>query len=64
MCFAHSLVFILYIVVKVTMNMAEYAISQRSGQPKNVNFELIIRGLKYDVFDWDQMKHHKGCGQE
>ena len=43
--------------------MAEYAISQRSGQPKNVNFELIIRGLKYDVFDWDQVKHHKGCGQ-
>ena len=61
MCFAHSLVFIVYTVLKVTMNMAEYATSQRSGQPKN--FELIIRGLKYDVFDWDQVKHHKVCGQ-
>ena len=49
MCFAHTLVFILYIVIEVTMNMAKYATNQQ--QPKNVNFEPIIRGLKDDIFD-------------
>ena len=38
------------------MNMAEYG-SQRSDQPENVNFEPIIRGLKNDNFDWDQVKN-------
>ena len=48
-CFAHSLgsLLYIYIVVEVAKNMAEYVIgSQRSEQPKNVNFEPIIRGLK------------------
>ena len=36
------------------MNMAEYG-GQRSQQPANVNFEPIIRGLKNDNFDWDQV---------
>ena len=40
----------IYIVVEVTMNMAEYG-SRRSQQPANVNFEPIIRGLKSDIFD-------------
>ena len=39
----------LFIVVEVTMNVAEYG-SQRSDQPENVNFEPIIRGLKSDIF--------------
>ena len=43
-----------YIVVEVTLNRAEYG-SQRSDQPENVNFEPIIRGLKSDIFDWDQV---------
>ena len=38
------LLFIMYIVVEVTLNRAEYG-SQRSDQPENVNFEPIIRGL-------------------
>ena len=38
-----------YIVVDVTMAMAEYG-SQRSDQPENVNFEPIIRGLKVIFF--------------
>ena len=36
------------------MNIAEYG-SRRSQQPKNVNFEPIIRRLKIDLFDRDQM---------
>ena len=36
------------------MNMIEYG-SQRSEQPENVNFEPIIRGLKSDIFNWDQV---------
>ena len=36
------------------MNMAEYG-SRRSEQPQNVNFEPIIRGLKNDILDWDQV---------
>ena len=36
-----------YIVVQVTMNMAEYG-----GQPTNVTFGPIIRGLKSDIFHW------------
>ena len=35
-----------YIVVQVTMNMAEYG-----GQPTNVTFGPIIRGLKSDIFE-------------
>ena len=42
------------IVVQVTLNMAEYG-SQRPDQPENVNFEPIIRGLKSDIFDSDQV---------
>ena len=38
------------IVVEVTLNRAEYG-SRRSQQPKNVNFEPIISGLKSDIFD-------------
>ena len=37
-----------YIVDMVST--VEYG-SQRSEQPQNVNFELIIRGLKTDIFD-------------
>ena len=40
----------IYIVVDVTMNMAEYG-GQRSQQPANVNFEPIIRGLQSDIFE-------------
>ena len=40
----------MYIVVEVTLNRAEYG-SQRSDQPRNVNFEPIIRGLKSDLVD-------------
>ena len=29
--------------------------SQRPEQPVNVNFKLIIRGLKSDIFDWEQV---------
>ena len=36
------------------MNMAEYG-SRQLQQPVNVNFEPIIRGLKSDIFDWDQV---------
>ena len=36
------------------MNMTEYG-SQWPEQPANVNFEPIIRGLKSDVFDRDQV---------
>ena len=39
-----------YMVVEVTMNMAEYG-SRRSQQSENVNSEPIIRGLKSDIFD-------------
>ena len=35
------------VVVEVTMNMAEYG----SRRPPNVKFELIIKGLKSDIFD-------------
>ena len=41
------------IAVEVTMNMAEYG-SQQSD-PKCVNFEPVIRGLKNDTFDLDQV---------
>ena len=54
MRFKHSLSFILCIVVEVTLNRAEYG-SQRSDQPENVNFEPIMRGLKSDIFDGDQV---------
>ena len=51
--------YLIFTVVKVTLNMAEYATSWqsnwRSEQPKNVNFEPIIRGLKNDSFDWEQV---------
>ena len=40
----------IYLVVELTMNMAEYG-SRRSKQHKNVNFEPIIRGLKSDIFE-------------
>ena len=40
----------MYIVVEVTMNMAEYG-SRRPQQPAKVNFEPIIRGLKSEIFD-------------
>ena len=43
-----------YIVDEVTMNMAEYG-SWRSQQSANVNFDPIIRGLKRDIFVWDQV---------
>ena len=36
------------------LNMAKYG-CRRSKQPENVNFEPIIRGLKSDTFDWDQV---------
>ena len=36
------------------MNRAEYG-SQQSDQPEDVNFEPIIRGVKSDIFDWDQV---------
>ena len=32
------------------MYMAKYG-SQQSQQPKNVNFEPTVRGLKSDIFD-------------
>ena len=40
----------------MTLNRAEYG-SQRSDQPENVNFEPIIKGLKIDNFDWDQVQN-------
>ena len=50
-CFAHSLGFIyVHIVVEVTMDMAEY-----TAVVVVVNFEPIIRGLKNDKFDWNQV---------
>ena len=36
------------------MNMAKYG-SRRSQQPEIVNFEPIVRGLKGDIFDRDQV---------
>ena len=42
-CVAHSLSFILCIVVEVTLNRAEYG-------SQNVNFEPIIRGYFCDIF--------------
>ena len=39
-----------YIVVRVTLNRAEYG-SQRSDQPEIVDFEPIIKILKSDIFD-------------
>ena len=42
------------LLVEVTMNMAKYG-SRGSQQPENVNFEPIIRELKIDIFDWDQV---------
>ena len=36
------------------MNMAAYG-NQRPEQPVNVNFEPIIKGLKSDIFDSDQV---------
>ena len=40
------------------MNMAEYIVgSQQLQQPENVNFEPIIRGLKNDNFDLDQVQN-------
>ena len=36
------------------MNMAKYD-SRQSQLPVDVNFEPIIRGLKNDMFDWDQV---------
>ena len=46
--------------------MAEYAISwqsaARSEQPKNVRFEPFIRGLRNDIFDWDQIRFRGGGG--
>ena len=44
----------IYVVVEVTLSRAEYG-SQRSDQPENVNFDSIIRGLKNDHFEWDQV---------
>ena len=38
------------------MNMAKSG-SRRSQQPENVNFEPILRGLKSDIFDWDQVSN-------
>ena len=43
-----------YVENGITMNMAEYG-SRRSEQPQNVIFEPIIRRLKSDIFDWDQV---------
>ena len=43
-----------YIVVQVTMNMAEYG-----GQPTNVTFGPIIRGLKSDIFHWGKGSRKK-----
>ena len=40
----------------MTLNRAEYG-SQRSDQPESVNFEPIIRGLKSDIFDLDQVQN-------
>ena len=36
------------------MNMAGYG-SRRLQQPANVNFEPILKELKRDIFDWDQV---------
>ena len=51
--------YLIFTVVKVTLNMAEYATSWQSNwkseQPKNVNFEPIKRGLENDIFDWEQV---------
>ena len=48
----------MFIVAEVIMimNMVENG-SQRQDQPENVNFEPIIRGLKNNNFDWDQVKN-------
>ena len=39
----------------MTLNRAEYG-SQRLDQPENINFEPIVRGLKSDIFDRDQVQ--------
>ena len=55
--FAHSLSFKICIYKCSSwgdINTAEYA-SRRPQQPTNVNFEPITRGLKSDIFDWDQV---------
>ena len=44
-----------YVVVEVTMDMAEWYGSRWSQQPANVNIEQTIRGFKSDIFDWDQV---------
>ena len=36
------------------MNMAKYG-HRQSQQPENVNFESVIRGLKSDIFNRDQV---------
>ena len=38
-----------YIVVEVTMNMAEFG-SRRSQHSQNINFEPIISRLEIDIF--------------
>ena len=57
--YIYSFKFILYTyvaVLEVTRNMAEYIVgSQQLQQPENVNFDPIIRGLKNDNFDLDQV---------
>ena len=44
----------LLILLIQTMKMAVCG-SQRSQQPLNANFEPPIKGLKTDIFDWDQV---------
>ena len=36
------------------MNRAEYG-RQQLDQLENINFEPITRGLKSDIFDWEQV---------
>ena len=38
------------------MKMAEYS-SRQLEQTENVIFEPVIRGLKSDIFDWDQVQN-------
>ena len=42
------------IIVEVIMNMSEYG-SWRPEQRMDVNFQPIIRALKSDILDWDQV---------
>ena len=46
--------------------MVEYATIRQSAvhleQPKNFNFEPFIRGLKSNIFDWDQIRFRGGGG--